>query len=94
MPHEDGPLYYPSVTMLSIGSDCIVTFMRKNATSDAFDVFVPSRSVIEFSGELYTEFLHGVPFRHEDQLSGAIWSEVDTLSQRSERYSCTFRNLA
>lgn len=80
--------------MLSLSSDCVLTFTRKINPSDTFDVFVPSRSVLEFSGELYTDFLHSVPLRHDDCLSNSVWLAANKINIRAERYSCTFRHIS
>ena len=34
MPHQDGPLYYPSVAILSLGSPAVVRFTRKREETD------------------------------------------------------------
>ena len=94
MPHEDGPLYYASVTILSIGSSCIVEFTAKSPESHKIELFVPERSLVEFSGELYSKYLHAVPFRHSDNLKNVIFgAREDYERRRFDRFSFTLRNI-
>ena len=93
MPHEDGPLYYPVVLILSLGSSCILEFSKKGTVGDTLRVSVPPRSIVKFSGTLYTDFLHSIPFCRTDNLDGLIWGLSSADAVRSERYSVTFRYM-
>lgn len=37
MPHEDGPLYYPTVTTISLGSHALLDFYQKLSADDQQD---------------------------------------------------------
>lgn len=94
MPHEDGPSYYPVVSVLSLGSGCVIEFIRKGVPTEKVEVFVPERSILEFSGEFYTDFLHSIPFRNSDNLDGVLWGDSTGTNIRCDRFSCTFRHYS
>jgi len=67
--HTDGPSYHDKVAVLSLGSDCIMSFRHKlnsddisglNSVTDVFSVILPSRSLFCFSNDVYTKFMHGI----------------------------------
>lgn len=71
MPHEDGPLYRNVVCILSIGASRVLQFWPKrddevNGASPtkklepSFEVFLPHRSLIVFTGDAYTHHLHAI----------------------------------
>ncbi|KAE8881231.1 hypothetical protein PF005_g27644 [Phytophthora fragariae] len=77
MPHEDGPAYYPFVSIISTGAECRVTFEphRALASTDStaesssatvsevvphFDFQLERRSLLLFTGEAYTRYLHSI----------------------------------
>jgi alkylated DNA repair protein alkB homolog 6 len=94
MPHEDGPMYYPSVTMLSIGSSCTLEFTGKCSAKQKIELLVPERSLVEFSTDLYFNYLHSVPFRHTDCLKNVVFgAREDYHSTRFDRYSFTLRHI-
>lgn len=71
MHHTDGPSYYDNVAILSLGSDCLMTFRHNVATSDigcsdssregdVFSVVLRKRSLLVFRDAVYARFLHGI----------------------------------
>ena len=93
VPHQDGPCYFPSVAILSIGSGCVLEFSRKvESNKPVFQFFLPPRSLMEFSGALYCDHLHSISFRHSDDLSHVEFVPKKVEEYRSDRYSFTFRH--
>ncbi|KAG3184830.1 hypothetical protein PC128_g13610 [Phytophthora cactorum] len=77
LPHEDGPAYFPLVSIISTGAECRVTFephravtsvdnetvSQPAATSEIvqhFDFQLERRSLLLFTGEAYTRYLHSI----------------------------------
>ncbi|CAN0328814.1 unnamed protein product, partial [Phaeothamnion confervicola] len=71
-PHKDGPLYYPRVAILSLGSPAELRFWAMNPTNGIMDgaeaVATPAsrsmlcehRSLVVFEGEAYHDYWHGI----------------------------------
>ena len=74
MPHEDGPAYFPLVSIISTGAECRVTFERhreadiltklQSATQNDdvrhFDFQLERCSLLLFTGKAYTHYLHSI----------------------------------
>lgn len=71
LPHMDGPLYYPFVVILSLGSPTIIRFysnIHKEETNEPppsssrllASVFLPPLSLFIFKDDAYTNCLHGI----------------------------------
>ena len=70
MPHEDGPMYYPTVTTISLGSYTLLDFYKPISEangSDAdinerymFSIFVEPRSLLVLQDDMYKIYLHGI----------------------------------
>lgn len=66
--HTDGPLYLSTVAILSLASDCVMTFRPKLSSAevgilpatDVFSVALPARSLFVFCSPWYDKFLHGI----------------------------------
>lgn len=67
--HTDGPGYYDRVAILSLRSDCIMSFRRKFLTEDIggdvfagdiFSVILRSCSLLYFTGDVYSKHMHGI----------------------------------
>jgi alkylated DNA repair protein alkB homolog 6 len=66
--HTDGPAYKNYVVILSLESDCIMTFKPNlksseigiKSQSDVLSVYLERRSLLIFTDDLYTHFLHGI----------------------------------
>lgn len=66
--HTDGPAYHDKVAILSLGSECIMSF-RKKLTSeeigsefagDVCSVVLAPRSLLIFEGDAYSKHMHGI----------------------------------
>ncbi|XP_036602357.1 alpha-ketoglutarate-dependent dioxygenase alkB homolog 6 isoform X2 [Trichosurus vulpecula] len=73
MPHEDGPLYYPTVSTISLGSHTILDMypprgpeLEKDPREEQpqlhpkFSLLLEPRSLLVLRGEAYTHLLHGI----------------------------------
>ncbi|EQC25398.1 hypothetical protein SDRG_16725 [Saprolegnia diclina VS20] len=63
LPHEDGPMYYPLVAILSAGASGRMTFQhhRETTPSDVpVHLTLDRRSLLVFTGEAYTKYLHSI----------------------------------
>lgn len=68
--HTDGPIYLDTVAILSLSSSCLMTFRHKfrsedigkdeNLGQDVFSVLLQPRSLLVFSGPVYSQFMHGI----------------------------------
>ena len=75
LPHQDGPLYCPAVAVVSLGADAVVQFSPHQQLCDAaaktVSVWLPRRSLLVFTDDAYSSYLHGIPARLVDAL-GAV----------------------
>ncbi|MBN3319086.1 ALKB6 dioxygenase, partial [Atractosteus spatula] len=73
MPHEDGPLYFPTVTTISLGSHTLLDFYRPISIVQEqegvpqteenrylLSLLVEPRSLLVLQDDMYTHFLHGI----------------------------------
>jgi hypothetical protein len=65
MPHKDGPGYCPQAVILSLGAPAMIHFWRSLADSKKSDgacvsVYLRPRSLLIFTGSLYTDCFHGI----------------------------------
>ncbi|XP_027711212.1 alpha-ketoglutarate-dependent dioxygenase alkB homolog 6 isoform X1 [Vombatus ursinus] len=73
MPHEDGPLYYPTVSTISLGSHTVLDMylprgpeLEKDPREEQpqplpkFSLLLEPRSLLVLRGEAYTHLLHGI----------------------------------
>lgn len=83
MPHEDGPLYYPTVTTLSLGSSALLDFYTPvgSLLGDApqteenrflFSLLVKPRSLVILQEDMYQKLLHGIRPCHHDALGEKV----------------------
>lgn len=74
--HQDGPLYYPAVAILSLGAHTVMTFTPHARLAEAqpppltVRVWLPQRSLLLFSGAAYEDYLHGIDAVAADELAG------------------------
>lgn len=74
MPHQDGPLYYPTVSTISLGSHTFLDFYKSfeehSKTNDssipAFSLLLEPRSLVVLQDDMYNEFMHGIKEIHQD----------------------------
>ena len=85
MPHQDGPLYHPTVAILSLGSHTVFNFWPSAAAAadpaarPARSLLLEPRSLLVFRGDAYNEYLHGIAERHFD--TPADWLETPPESE-------------
>uniref|UniRef100_G1RLP2 Probable RNA/DNA demethylase ALKBH6 n=2 Tax=Nomascus leucogenys TaxID=61853 RepID=G1RLP2_NOMLE len=73
MPHEDGPLYYPTVSTISLGSHTVLDFYEPRRPEDddpteqprppprpTTSLLLEPRSLLVLRGPAYTRLLHGI----------------------------------
>lgn len=76
MPHEDGPLYFPTVTTISLGSYTLLDFYKPildNETDSLderymFSLFVEPRSLLVLKDDMYKVYLHGIRESETDHI--------------------------
>ncbi|XP_064835047.1 alpha-ketoglutarate-dependent dioxygenase alkB homolog 6 [Oncorhynchus masou masou] len=84
MPHEDGPLYHPTVTTISLGSHTLLDFYRP-ISAQALDevpqteesryllsLLVRPRSLLILQDDMYQRLLHGIQGTHHDSLTERV----------------------
>lgn len=81
MPHQDGPLYYPTVSTISLGShtflDFYKTFEEHKKKNDysfenrySFSILIEPRSLIVLQDDMYNQFMHGIKEINQDVVEG------------------------
>ncbi len=76
--HTDGPIYYDRVAIVSLQSDCLMTFRRNLASSeigekfsgDLFSVLLRRRSLLVFTRAVYSDHMHGIETGRDTQIVG------------------------
>lgn len=77
--HTDGPSYHDKVAILSLDSDCIMTFRYNLQPSeigvkfsgDVFSVVLRRRSLLYFGRDVYSAFMHGIATDTDVQVVGS-----------------------
>ncbi|KAL1919799.1 uncharacterized protein VTP21DRAFT_1730 [Calcarisporiella thermophila] len=69
MPHEDGPIYFPTVATISLGSHTVLNFYRRGETTPIFCLYQEPRSLLVLKEDMYKEYLHGIEELMVDNLS-------------------------
>ncbi|XP_012706509.2 alpha-ketoglutarate-dependent dioxygenase alkB homolog 6 [Fundulus heteroclitus] len=83
MPHQDGPLYHPTVTTVSLGSHALLDFYRPVGGPDGeaaqsvesryqFSLLVRPRSLLVLQDDAYRRLLHGIQERQQDTLTERV----------------------
>ncbi|KAL2271650.1 hypothetical protein VTJ83DRAFT_1021 [Remersonia thermophila] len=109
MPHKDGAAYYPVVCTVSLGSSlCLNVYKSKEDgaldPAPVWRILQEPRSLLITTGDLYSEYLHGIePIAADVDLSEqtiANWgllrdpsSFENGLNQRQTRTSLTYRDV-
>ncbi|XP_004226651.2 putative RNA/DNA demethylase ALKBH6 [Ciona intestinalis] len=76
MPHKDGPLYYPTVATISLGSHTCLDFyddVYDHGSNDLnsrykFSFLLERRSLLILKDSMYEDYLHGISERQTDQI--------------------------
>jgi len=87
MPHLDGPLFYPTITTVNLGSHGVLNFYRplddKAADAEAtvamdwasrleFSLLLEPRSLLILQEKCYHHFLHGIDEKTDDLITSDI----------------------
>eukprot|EP01043_Picozoa_sp_COSAG02_P023844 COSAG02_NODE_1284_length_13466_cov_4.862572_8_plen_213_part_00 len=73
MPHRDGPLYYPTVAILSLQSPIVFDFWASAAAAadpqvqPAMSLLLEPRSLLLFRGDAYADYHHAIAMRERSQ---------------------------
>lgn len=92
MPHEDGPMYYPTVSTISLGSHTFLDFYKPIEKADSelenlienrymFSILLEPRSLVVLQDDMYKVFLHGIKETNEDLIISKNIVNFDKLSQ-------------
>jgi hypothetical protein len=76
--HTDGPKYEDKVAIISLGSDCIMSFRKKLSSleigheyaGDVCSVVLRRRSLLIFEKDLYNHYMHGIEIDQNIQAVG------------------------
>ncbi len=109
MPHKDGSAYHPVVCTISLGAPICLDIYATNGDSTRecdprWRILQEPRSLLITTGELYTDFLHGIADVTEDiNLAASTVANWDLLSspqqilngqfKRHTRTSLTYRDV-
>lgn len=102
MAHEDGPLYYPTIATLSLGSHAVLRLNSKQTSpvdmlADGTGLYVEKNSLLIIRDSMYT-VLHGIDDIAEDVNDGTIVNIPPALAEqhvfpRTTRLSLTIRHV-
>ncbi|XP_051525227.1 alpha-ketoglutarate-dependent dioxygenase alkB homolog 6 isoform X2 [Myxocyprinus asiaticus] len=92
MPHEDGPLYHPTVTTISLGSHTLLDFYRPVCKTQLeipqteesrymLSLLVQRRSLLILKDNMYEHYFHGIQGVCEDTLSEHVVNLSSAQSQ-------------
>lgn len=101
--HLDGPLFYPTISTLSLGSHTVLEFFKagneeENASSSPdFKIYVEPRSLLILKNSMYDTYLHSISEITEDDLNDQLILNIDkshkNMLPRVTRYSLTIRHV-
>jgi len=79
-PHRDGPLYEPTVAIISLGSPCSFEFLANDTQrAPLASLLLPARGLLVFRHAAYHEHLHTVPAVETDAgRAGLIRLDLDS----------------
>lgn len=101
MHHTDGPAFKNFVIILSLESDCIMTFKPKLLPSEiglkpdteVMAVYLHRRSVFIFSEDLYSHYMHGICDAEEVEIGQSCpCVNLEVVNQQHEKvnHTCNF----
>ena len=109
MPHKDGAAYYPVVCTVSLGSSLCLDIHSSNEdgtteSSPRWRILQEPRSLLITTGDLYSEYLHGIAeVKDEVNLNSTTVANWDLLRspeeikdgnfERHTRTSLTYRDV-
>lgn len=90
MSHFDGPLFYPTITTLSVGSHTVLEFHHPKVFSDdervepstgpSFKLLVEARSLLILKDDLYNRYMHSISEIEEDDLKDPLIKNIEKTS--------------
>lgn len=98
MPHEDGPLYHPTVTTISLGSHTLLDFYNPIGSDSReeqsapqteesrylFSLLVRPRSLLILQEDMYKKLLHGIQGSEEDALTEKVVNLAEAGGEKGE----------
>ncbi|XP_071034840.1 alpha-ketoglutarate-dependent dioxygenase alkB homolog 6 isoform X2 [Parasteatoda tepidariorum] len=109
MPHEDGPLFYPTIATINLGSHTVLDYYEKLSDSSDINSSMENKyvgslllercSLLIVQDDLYSKYLHGICERMADTIDKKIKNihlcKVQNGSEviRSTRISLTIRHV-
>merc|ERR1719411_2148622 len=92
LPHLDGPLFYPVISTISLGSSVSLDFYNPIDSKDScdstqfedryiFSIYVQPRSLLVLSDLLYDKYLHGIKEVDQDALSDKVIQPEKNISK-------------
>ncbi|KAF6076532.1 alkB-like protein 6 [Phyllostomus discolor] len=103
-PHEDGPLYYPTVSTISLGSHTMLDLYKPRQPEDddhteqprppprrVTSLLLEPRSLLVLRGTAYTRLLHGIAAAQVDQLDTASLPLNAAACQSAQPGACLVR---
>ncbi|KAJ8045292.1 Alpha-ketoglutarate-dependent dioxygenase alkB-like 6 [Holothuria leucospilota] len=95
MPHEDGPLFYPVVTTINLGSHSVLQFYQHSSKQDGdsqsenhsepiFTLLLKPRSLLILKDSVYTSYLHGIAECVEDTVDDNVANLSSTENKVGE----------
>lgn len=62
-PHLDGPLYFPAIATITLGSHTVLDFYdissREDSRNSSFSLFLEPCSLLVQQGKIYHDYMHG-----------------------------------
>jgi alkylated DNA repair protein alkB family protein 6 len=109
MPHKDGSAYYPVVCTVSLGSSLCLEIYESNEdgtreSQTRARIFQEPRSLLITTGDIYSNYLHGIADATDDvdlgpdtvanwSLLGASDEVLGGINKRATRLSLTYRDV-
>lgn len=109
MPHEDGPAYYPITATVSLKSHTVLEIYEKTENGErnaepTWRILQEPRSLLITTGKMYTDTLHGISEKEDDQdleegkivnwpCLGDSTPYLSGKAQRDTRVSLTYRDV-
>ncbi|KAL6064731.1 hypothetical protein STEG23_024813, partial [Scotinomys teguina] len=97
--HEDGPLYYPTISTIILGSHTVLDFYEplqpendipidqpRPSPQRTISLLVEPRSLLMLRGTAYTHLLHGIATTHVDELNATSLPPNAAELSSSRRY--------
>lgn len=97
MPHLDGPLYFPTVSTISLGSHTVLNFYEssleedgdysRQGTTPKFKILLEQRSLLLLQSDMYKSYMHGIEEVKSDAIERSSISNLKHLGDHTLRTS-------